>query len=122
MRLEQWAAMWHMNLAPSKCYTMPCKHQPSSFLYTPCNTPLKGVTFQKYLGVYIISCLNWSKQTVEVTKKADKILGVLQRNLASCSRIVKERSYLTLVRQVYDHEYGSVAWSSYHQLRRIRPA
>lgn len=32
--LEQWAAMWKMNFAPGKCYTMSItlKHQPSSFL------------------------------------------------------------------------------------------
>ena len=55
--LEQWAAMWQMNLAPSKCYTMSIalKHQPSSFLHALCNTPLEGVTFQKYLGAYITS-------------------------------------------------------------------
>ena len=50
---------------------------------------------------------------MEVKKKANKILGVLQRNLASCSAVVKERAYLTLVRPVC--EYGSVAWSPYTQ-------
>ena len=44
-------------------------------------------------------------------KKANKILGVLQRNLVSCSPVVKERAYLSLVRPVC--EYGSVAWSPY---------
>ena len=82
------------------------KRQPSSFSYTLCNTPLEGVTFQKYLGVYSTNSLNWTKQAVEVKKKANKILGVLQRNLSSCSAVVKERAYLSLVRPVC--EYGSV--------------
>ena len=115
LQLEEWAAMWQMNFAPSKCYIMSIalKRQPSSFLYTLCNTPLEGVTFQKYLGVYITNSLNWTKQTVEVKKKANKILGVLPKNLSSCSAVVKERAYLSLVRPVC--EYRSVAWSPYTQ-------
>ena len=114
-QLEEWAAMWQMNFAPSKCYIMSItlKRQPSSFSYTLCNTPLEGVTFQKYLGVYITNSLNWTKQAVEVKKKANKILGVLQRNLSSCSVVVRERAYLSLVRPVC--EYSSVAWSPYTQ-------
>ena len=70
--------MWQMNFAPSKCYIMSIalKRQPSSFLNTLWNTPLEGVTFQKYLGLYITNSLNWTKQAVEVKKKANKILGV----------------------------------------------
>ena len=113
LQLEEWAATWQMSFAPSKCYTMSItlKRQPSSYSYTLCNTPLEGVTFQKYLGVYITNSLNWSKQAVEVKKKANKIPGVLQRNLVSCSPVVKERAYLSLDRPVC--EYGSVAWSPY---------
>ena len=115
LQLEEWAAMWQMNFAPSKCYiiSIALKRQPSSFLYTLCNTPLEGVTFQKYLGIYITNSLNWTKQAVEVKKKANKILGVLPKNLSSCSAVVKERAYLSLVRPVC--EYRSVAWSPYTQ-------
>ena len=52
-----------------------------------------------------------NKAVVEMKKKANKILGVLQRNLTSCSAVVKERAYLSLVRPIC--EYGSVAWSPY---------
>ena len=69
---------------------------PSSFSYALCNTPSfppppGGVTFQKYLGANITNSLNWTKQAVGVKKKANKVLGVLQRNLSSCSAVVKER-------------------------------
>ena len=84
------------------------------------NTLLEGATFKKYLGVYITSSLNWSKQTVEGKKKANKILGVLQRNLQSCSRTVKERAYLTLVRPV--REYGSAPLLGLHIHRRTSTA
>ena len=105
--------MWQMNFAPSKCYIVSTtlKRQPSSFSYTLCNTPLEGDAFQKYLGVYITNSLNWTKQAAEVKKRANKIIGVLQRILTSCSAFVKERAYLSLVHPVC--EYSSVAWSSY---------
>ena len=31
------------------------------------------------VGVYITNSLNWTKQVVEVKKKVNKILGILQR-------------------------------------------
>ena len=65
LQLEEWAAMWQMNFAPSKCYIMSItlKRQPSSFSCSHlCVTLPWGVTFQKYLGVYITNSLNWTKQ------------------------------------------------------------
>ena len=103
-----------MNFAPIKGCIMflTLKRQPSSYSHTLSNTPLEGVTFQKYSGGLHdqFTQLNY-KQAVEVKKKAKEILGVLQRNMVSCSPVVKGRAYLTLVRLVC--EYGSVAWSPY---------
>ena len=47
----------------------------------------------------------------KVKKKASRILGVLQRNLSSCSETVKERAFMGLVRQIA--EYATAAWSSH---------
>lgn len=53
--------------------------------------------------------LRLAKQVVEVKKKASKILGILQRNLATYRSAVKKRAYPSLVRPVT--EYATVAWS-----------
>ena len=97
-----------MNFPPINCYIMSItlKRQPSSYSYTPSNTPLEGVTFQKYFRG-----LHYQVTQLDLKKKANEILGVLQRNMVSCSPVVKGRAYLTLVRPVC--EYGSVAWSPY---------
>ena len=94
LNLKQWASLWQINFAPRKCYTLSVtlKKQPSPFIYSLCDSNLEGVKFQKYLGVYISSTLSWAKQCEEVKKKASRILGVLQRNLSSCSETVKERA------------------------------
>ena len=109
--LEQWASFWQMNFAPSKCYTLSVtlKKEPSLFTYSLCKSILEGVQFQKYLGVYITSSLSWAKQCEAVKKKANRVLGVLQRSLSSCSESVKERAYVGLVRPIA--EYASAAWS-----------
>ena len=94
--LEEWAFTWQMNFSPSKCYKMSItlKCQPYPLKYVLNGTPLEGVTSQKYLGVHIMCTLSWSKQALEVKKKANRVLGILQGNLASCSPAMKERAYM----------------------------
>ena len=100
-----------MKFAPSKCFVMSVtlKKSPSQFSYSLCNVQLDGARHQKYLGVYITCTLCWQLQCDEAKKKAMRVLGILQRNLSSCDRSVKERSYLSLVRPIV--EYATVAWS-----------
>ena len=111
--LERWADKWQMKFAPKKCYvmTITLKREKSQFPYSLCGSTLEGVGLQKYLGIYITSTLNWSKQADEVKKKANAVLGILQRNLSSCAPSVKEQAYMALVRPLV--EYGTVAWSPY---------
>ena len=45
----------------------------------------------------------------EAKKKAMRVLGILQSNLSSCNRSVKQPSYLSLVRPIV--KYATVAWS-----------
>ena len=75
--LEQWASLWQMNFAPSKCYTLSVtlKKEPSLFTYSLCKSILEGVKFQKYLGVHITSSLSWAKQCEAVKKKSKQSLG-----------------------------------------------
>jgi len=109
--LETWASRWQMKFAPKKCHTLriTLKKNPSEFTYNLYNTMIEGVKFHKHLGVYISCSLNWSKQCEEVKKKANRVLAVLQRNIHSASRKVKEHAYLALVRPIT--EYACTAWS-----------
>ena len=54
----------------------------------------------KYLGVNISS--------VECTSKANRVLGLLKRNLYFCSKEVKETAYLSFVRPIL--EYAGTVW------------
>ena len=100
-----------MKFAPTKCFVMSVTltKSPFKFSYYLCNVQLDGACYQKYLGVYITCTLSWQMQCVEAKKKAMRVLGILQRNLSSCARSVKEHCYLSLVRPIA--EYATVAWS-----------
>ena len=110
-QLEKCALTWQMKFAPTKCFVMSVtlKSSPFQFSYFLCNAQLDGACHQKYLGVYITCTLSWQLQCDEAKKKAMRVVGILQRNLSSCGRSVKERSYLSLVRPIA--EYATVAWS-----------
>ena len=46
-----------------------------------------------------------------ITGRANKLLGLLRRNLSTCDRRVKAAAYLGLVRPLL--EYASQAWDPY---------
>ena len=105
--LEQWAAKWQMRFAPTKCFVLSVtlRNNSSYFNYRLSDTYFKKVKYYKYLSVYITSSLSWSLQCVEVKTKANKILGVLQRNLSSCDRAIKSRAYANLVRPIAEYAH-----------------
>ena len=106
-QLEKWAYTWQMKFATTKCFVMSVTLR--KFIYLLCNAQLDGACHRKYLGVYITCTLSWQLQCDEAKKKAMRVVGILQRNLSSCDRSVKARSYLSLVRPIV--EYATVAWS-----------
>ena len=65
------------------------------------------------MGIFIQDDLQWDTQVREVKSKASKILGLLRRNLFSCSNYVKEQAYNSLVRSC--DEYASPCWSPFEK-------
>ena len=88
------------------------KKSASQFSYFLCNAELDRACQQKYL-VYVTCTLCWQLKCDEAKKKAMRVLGILQRNLSSCNRSVKQPSYLSLVCPIV--EYATVAWSPHTQ-------
>ena len=65
------------------------------------------------MGIGINNKLSWAEHIINTVSKANKVLGLLRRNLYSCSPIVKETAYKSLVRPRL--EYCSSIWDPYHQ-------
>ena len=65
------------------------------------------------MGVNIDSKLLWSQHIREVTNKANKVKGFLQRNLRRCPKTVKANCYKSLIKPIL--EYACVIWAPHTQ-------
>ena len=109
--LAAWANNWCMSFEPSKCKTMYITRKTTHKITHPYSMNgflLESVSHTKYLGVTISEDLKRNRHVAEVTSRANKLLGLLRRNLSVCDKKVKEAAYLGLVRPLL--EYASQAW------------
>ena len=64
-----------------------------------------------YLGIRCSKNPHFGDHCRKIASKASKSLGLIRRCLKPCSKNVKERAYMSLVRPSL--EYASAAWSTY---------
>ena len=112
-KLTEWQNQWQMKFNPSKCYVMhmSLSHNPPRFEYRLCNQRLEVVKSHPYLGVHLQDNLDWRAQVGHATAKANRMLGVLRRNLYACPEELKVTAYRGLVRPHL--EYAAAAWDPY---------
>ena len=92
---------------------------PIQVYYKMGNTTLQAVlTNHTYLGVGINNGLSWANHIQNTTSKANLILGLLRRNLYSCSSEVKARAYKRLVRPHF--EYCASVWNPHHKEHKLQ--
>ena len=98
-----------------KCYIMHVTHKRNALLmtYNMNGRPIEVTASHTYLGIGINNKLSWAEHISNTVSKANKVLGLLRRNLYSCSPFVKETAYKSLVRPRL--EYCSSIWDPYHQ-------
>ncbi|XP_065895940.1 uncharacterized protein [Dysidea avara] len=113
--LERWANKWKMAFNVKKCefIRITYKKKPIFYHYTLYDTVVQEVTHTKYLGLTIDSKLSWSEHIRQITNKANRIKGFLQRNLHSCPISVKVSCYKSLIKPIL--EYACVVWDPYTQ-------
>ena len=90
-----------------------CRGQKSSHMYSLCDTILKEVTHEKYLGVLISNDLSWTSHIQKVSTTANQKLGFLKRNLKGCPKDLKKLAYITTVRTSL--EYAAIIWDPHQQ-------
>ena len=108
--LESWEYEWQMSFNADKCFiiTAGTKITKINYEYKIHNQDLEKVPHRKYLGVTLSKDLSWKQHINNITKKSNKTLGFLRRNLHSCTHKVKEKAFTTLVRPSLD--YASSCW------------
>ena len=100
-----------MKFNVKKCAIMSItnKRKPSVYNYLLDNESIPRVNSHDYLGITVTDDLKWNLHCDNIIKKATQSLGMVRRNLYSCSREVKAHAYTTLVRPKL--EYASETWS-----------
>ena len=108
--LGKWADNWKMVFNPQKCEFLRIANKKHTILaqYNVQNKPIKEVNHAKYLGVTISQNLSWSEHIKQITSKANRTKGFLQRNLHNCTPTIKDRLYKAMVKPII--EYAAVVW------------
>ena len=91
LRLESWQYHWQMEFNHSKCKIVTISHNdsPPQRKYVFCGVELEQVDSFPYLGVTIRNKLKWTAHFSVTAAKANKSLGIIQRNLWNCPKNVK---------------------------------
>jgi hypothetical protein len=86
--LESLENEWQMSFNADKCFiiTAGTKNTKINFEYKIHNQDLEKVPHSKYLGVTLSKNLSWKPHINNITKKSNKTLGFLRRNLHSCPK------------------------------------
>ena len=110
-KVFKWAEQWQMCFNAVKCEFLQItrKTKPLKHTYSVDGKNITETYKHKYLGVTINKHLDWKDHVQNITSSARSTLGVLRRNLSSCPRVVKNRTYQALVRPKL--EYASAVWN-----------
>ena len=113
--LSKWAEIWQMRFNSDKCFVMYLSRSktPVRSTYFLGSTALKEIASHPYLGITLSSDLRFNEHCDKVSKKAGKMLNFISRNFYHCTRDVKSKLYLSLVRPIM--EYAVAAWDPYTQ-------
>ena len=106
---------WQMKFDIDKCHIMHVTHKKNPLLmtYKMNGGPLEVTACHTYFGIGINNKLSCTKHIGNTVSKANKVLGLLHRDLHSCSPFAKETAHKSLVRPRL--EYCSSIWDPYHQ-------
>ena len=104
-----------MSFNPAKCKTI-CLFSnkvTSQRKYVFCEVELEQVVSISYLGVILNNKLKWSNHVSSISGKANKVLGLIRRNLLNCLKHVKETAYTAIVQPKLEYAYAD--WDPYLQ-------
>ena len=112
-RLNEWTEIWLLRFNTTKCKVLHIgKNNPQYDYYMQNGTEkykLESTTAEKDLGVVIDPNLDFDAHITGIVKKANRLSGLLMRNITHKSKEIILPLYKSLIRSVL--EYGSPVWS-----------
>ena len=115
LKLSIWANIWQMKFNVKKCCILKVStlRTTRNFTYIMYSIPLQVVEQHHYLGVLLNNKLSWIPHIHLICNKANRLLGLLRRNLYHCPSYLKEHAYKQIVLPSTD--YCSTIWDPYQQ-------
>ena len=111
-----WAETWGMEFNIQKCNILSVtwkKKNKKAFTYKMRGQRIQGIRDTKYLGVTLNEKLKWDTHISRISSEANRMLGLLWRNLKFCPKNFKETAYKSYVRPKL--EYCSNVWDPHTQ-------
>lgn len=112
-KLIGWADKWQMEFNVDKCKVVHVGNKNEGFVYSMGGKWLDAVDRERDLGVIISQDLKAHKQSIEARNKANRMLGIINRNVSYKSKEVITKLYNSYVRPHL--EYCIQAWRPYHR-------
>ena len=109
--LVLWSTKWGMSFNPTKCLHMQLGRDNPDFSVHINDVPIPATDHLKYLGVTISSDMKWKTHISNITKKANRQLGMLKRHLTGAPEKTKLVAFNSIVRTTL--EYSCQVWSPY---------
>ena len=111
--LHQWSSKWQMKFNVDKCHTMriTLRRYIIDTKYHLGESTLSMVTEYHYLGLTLTNNLSWQCHIKGIINSANRMLGLIRRNLRSSSRKLRQQAYFTLVRPHL--EYCCKVWNPF---------
>ena len=109
--LMKWSEDWQMLFNADKCKSIHYGHNNQRHQYNMNGHILEQVDQEKDLGVIITDSLKPGKQCAIAAKKANRVLGIINRSITCKERKIILQLYKSLVRPHL--EYAVQAWNPY---------
>ena len=110
--IKRWTQTWKMPLNDSKCTVLHIGHNNPKHNYFLQQTPVTAVTNQKDLGITITSDLKWEMHIIQMTKKANSLIYLIQKSFKNLSRDMVLKIYKLYIRPKL--EYAQSVWNPYY--------
>ena len=108
-KIIEWSNKWGMQFNVDKCSSLHIGNNNINYSYKMGDNNITKSNQQKDLGVIIDDKLKFNEQTIEATKKANKVLGFISRSFDYKSKDIILPLYKSLVRPHL--EYCAQFWS-----------
>ena len=117
-RLDAWSKKWQLHFNEKKCKVMHLGKQEKEESYNLGNSVMSVTEGERDLGIFVDRELKFHQQTARTVKKANRILGLIQRTFSTRNRGLILPLYKTMVRPIL--EYGNVAWGPIYETDNVR--